>query len=423
MGATSNTETIAMANSDKLQLRSASSMFSGQIRAAVCWLLFTGLPLAPSLASESDISDKAVAQKIDQLGDPSFVIRETATRDLQRFGPQIQSQLIVALDHPDAEVRQRVRHVLHAVMKEDLRNRVNRFSNGQAGDDDPQLPGWEYYRDILGDGEAVRAQFAEALLAEPILMESLDQESAYAAHALQIRTQALYEKLIRTPGTHQQKNSRSRIAVAMPHMCVSALLIAAMNPDIQLDEQTGQKIFQLMQHSGYTQRISADPNPQPTRHLVGQFVRRSVGTSLAYQMLWMSMQYNLKEGLIPAEAIVRQQNQQPYVLQNAMLAIGKLGGKEHLGLLSEFLRDETPVTNRRASGGLRPQVRDVALAITIHLHNKNPRDFGFNKIRDNTQTLFQANTMGFDNQQGREAAFAAWDKWIRDQKTTNNNQP
>jgi hypothetical protein len=31
--------------------------------------------------------------------------------------------------------------------------------------------------------------------------------------------------------------------------------------------------------------------------------------------------------------------------------------------------------------------------------------------------------MGFDNQQGREAAFAAWDKWIRDQKTTNNNQP
>jgi hypothetical protein len=202
------------------------------------------------------------------------------------------------------------------------------------------------------------------------------------------------------------------------------LLIVAADPQIPIDEQTAQKIFQLMQHSGYTQQLASDPKHKAARSLVGHFVRRSVGTSLSYQMLWLAMQCNLKDGLVPAEAIVRDEAQQPYVLQNAMLAIAKLGDRQHLQLLQPFLKNETPVNNRRAAAGYLPQVRDVALAATIHLHGQNPRQFGFRRIRPNPQTLFQAGTMGFESSQNRQAAFDKWDQWLTEQKSkTSRGQP
>ena len=104
------------------------------------------------------------------------------------------------------------------------------------------------------------------------------------------------------------------------------------------------KIFQLMNYSGLTQNLMPDGST-PHRRLVGHFIRRSAGTSLAYQMLWLSMQYNLNEGLVPAEMIIREKAPQPYVLQNAMLAIAKLGDQGHIPILEPYLSNEQPVNN------------------------------------------------------------------------------
>lgn len=393
--------------------------FARSAQALACCYLLLILILIPSNVDAQSADAAATAQQaIKQLGDSSFAVREAATRRLLQLGIQIQPQLIESLNHPDAEVRQRIRRILHSVMEEDLRKRMNSFSSGKSIADGRQLPGWDHYRNIIGSDEQAREQFTEALQAEPILMESLEQEPVYTARAIQIRTQVLYRELIRTPGSNAPGNSSSSLRKApTPIANVTALLIASTNQEIPIDEQTGQKIFQLMQHSGFTQRLSANDGPTPARLLAGHFIRHSTGTSLAYQMLWLAMQCNLKEGLIPAEAIIRDENRQPYVLQNAMLAIGKLGGDEQLDLLDAFLDDDTSVNNRRATDGFNPKIRDVALAVTIHIHGQNPRDFGFTKIRDNAQTLFQANTMGFDSQRSREAAFTKWEAWLSKQKT------
>jgi hypothetical protein len=386
---------------------------------ACCCLLLILFLIPSNVDAQSADATTTAQQAIGQLRDSSFAVRESATRRLLQLGIQIQPQLIEAINHPDAEVRQRIRRILHSVMEEDLRKRMNHFSTGKSIAGGQQLPGWDHYRTIVGSDEPAREQFAKALQAEPILMESLEQETAYTARAIQIRTQVLYRELIRTPGSNAPGNSSSSLHKdSTPIASVTALLIASTNQDIPIDEQTGQKIFQLMQHSGFTQQLSANDGPTPARQLAGHFIRHSTGTSLAYQMLWLAMQCNLKEGLIPAEAIIRDENQQPYVLQNAMLAIGKLGGEEQLDLLDSFLSDDTPVNNRRATSGFNPKIQDVALAVTIHIHGQNPGDFGFKKIRKNAQTLFQANTMGFDSQRSREDAFTQWETWLSKQKTS-----
>jgi len=53
----------------------------------------------------------------------------------------------------------------------------------------------------------------------------------------------------------------------------------------------------------------------------------------------------------------------------------------------------------------------VALATTIHLHGKNPKDFGFSHLRPNQQTLYQAGTMGFASPEQRKVAFDRWNAW------------
>ena len=368
-------------------------------------------PTGAVAATLHQAAESTIDELILQLGAPSFSQREEASRQLQRRGIETQPQLILALDHSDAEIRQRVRRVLRQIIEEDFRQRTAAFAAGHALDDQRQLPGWILFRGIAGDGADARSLYLSAIKSEPVLLESLNQDSVYAAFAVRSRADSLYTYLIRNP-TMQGVVSNRQAANGN----VAALLLAVANPSFDFDDQTGQKIFQLMQHSGYTQHLVPSSNQHAARRLAGQFIRRSADTSLAYQSLWLSMQCDLKEGLVPAETIIRRGERQPYVMQNAILAVGKLGGLEHLELLKPLLEDETPVDDRVRKGGFEPQVRDVALAVTMHLHGRNPKAYGFTKITSNLQTVFQPNTMGFDQQQQRDAAFKKWEAWVADQQ-------
>jgi len=53
----------------------------------------------------------------------------------------------------------------------------------------------------------------------------------------------------------------------------------------------------------------------------------------------------------------------------------------------------------------------------MHLHGRNPKDFGFEKIQNHPQTLFNQNSMGFDSDQQRAAAIAKWQAWLEKQPT------
>ncbi len=56
------------------------------------------------------------------------------------------------------------------------------------------------------------------------------------------------------------------------------------------------------------------------------------------------------------------------------------------------------------------QVRDVALAILLYLEGHDPKDFGFQKRRPSANMVYQPNTLGFENDEVRAAAFAAWEE-------------
>ena len=378
---------------------------------ASCAGALFSLPNSRLHASDPD----SITRAIDDLSNASFSVRTRAEQQLLQIGAPAERPLIDVLDDPDPETRRSARRILQHILADRLQTQIRLFSKAGPEAVTPPLPGWTFYREQVGDDPQSQASFVDAVLAEPVLLESLSQEDNYSSQALRSRTQTLYDKLIRNPGRNPGGSRGPGTSAVASVGSVMALLIVAANNATDLDEQTAQKLFQLMNYSGLTQNLMADADDiseqtTPHRRLVGHFVRRSAGTSLAYQMLWLSMQYNLQEGLVPAELIIREKTPQPYVLQNAMLAIAKLGDAEHIPMLAPYLSNEQPVNNRRGNG-FQPLVRDVALATTIHLHGQNPKDFGFTHIRPNRQTLFQAGSMGFANPKQREAAFNRWNAW------------
>jgi hypothetical protein len=144
--------------------------------------------------------------------------------------------------------------------------------------------------------------------------------------------------------------------------------------------------------------------------LVGSFIETTAELQLAYQTIWLAMHHNLKEGLVPAVSLVERRDRQPYMLQNALLCVGKLGDRRHLELVELLLEDESPVDGRIANAS-RPQICDIALAVSIHLAGQDPKSFGYSKLQLSTQTLFQASTLAFASDPMREQALEKWRIW------------
>ncbi len=355
-------------------------------------------------ASKAAIDPKT-SDLIQQLGDVSFAVRQRATRELQALGIAAKPNLVVALQSKDAEIRTRARAILVEVLNADFRRRVAEFAADRTGEESHDLPGWRMFHETIGSDRLARRVFLEAIRAEPILLESIEQSPDYAASTLNSRSTNLYNRYIRNPMYR---------GIVEPGQAgeanVDALLIAAMNPHLPLDEQVATRIYQLVQHAGLRQQLESGTRQEPVRRLVGSFIRRTADSPLAYQTIWLAMHHDLKDGVVPAEAIIRRRDRQPYMLQNAILCIGKLGDRRHIALLEPLLDDVTPVDGR-ISNAARPQVCDAALAVSIHLAGLDPKDFGFTKLQPNAQTLFQSNTLAFDTDAQREQALANWRQW------------
>ncbi|NIO33472.1 MAG: hypothetical protein GTO26_00455 [Planctomycetales bacterium] len=352
---------------------------------------------------QGDSQPQAIQQLIAELGDPSFAVRQRTSRRLEELGLVAKPALVAGLQDPDAEVRHRVRRILVRVLELDFENRIAAFAAGKSATAD-DLPGWMLLKSIAGDGPAVRQLFIEAIRGEPLLLEALDQGHTYAAQAVVLRTQQLYQARLRNPNARQNLANNSQFAAS-----VAALLIVIADGETELDERTASMIFQMMHRSALLRRLGS--REQPVRALVGVFIQRTAETSMAYQSLWTAMQYNLKEGLIAATAIIRRGEQRPYVLQDAILAIGKLGTKEHIKLLTPLLADDTALShqfNRQATKSITPQVRDVALAVIIHLSGEKPQDYGYTTIQQDPIRLFRSNTMRFSSDAKRAAALKTW---------------
>jgi hypothetical protein len=147
------------------------------------------------------------------------------------------------------------------------------------------------------------------------------------------------------------------------------------------------------------------------RKVYFHFVESRADDNLVNQCAWLCAQHRITEGAdVLARVLQAGKVTQVYAKAQALCAIGTVGTKDHIKLLEPYMSDGTQVQPFFLGRGSRGEVRikDIALAMTIHLSGKNPKDCGFVIWNVYQNQLLQYHQLGFATKEDREAAFKKW---------------
>ncbi|MFO0800936.1 MAG: HEAT repeat domain-containing protein [Gemmataceae bacterium] len=103
---------------------------------------------------------------VRQLGSPSYQAREEASAELAKLGRAARPALLEAVaESPDYEVRARAARLLPRAEAADLQLRIDAFVADADGKKTHDLPGWDQFREQVGNDRPSRALFAELMKA------------------------------------------------------------------------------------------------------------------------------------------------------------------------------------------------------------------------------------------------------------------
>jgi hypothetical protein len=346
-----------------------------------------------------------VAQCVRQLGSDSFAVREQATSKLVELGMVARDALAEACNDSDAEVRARARDVLGLVQESDFRDRLEAFSADFDGSHKKTLPGWEQFSGSVGAGPRARQLFVEMQRAEPELLELLVAGGKPASEALETRCKSVVQQAIQTP-------PEGRMSLGT----IASVLFVASAKTVNVDEQVNsqlvpwlisQPIFQKSAHSGESSPL--------LKQLLGVWVMKDSRSTAAAENLKYAVNFELKaESIELATRVLGDRQVTVTARPLALLMLGKFGGKQHMATIEKLLEDAAScgmVQAHNPSRQVEIQVRDVALAVLLHLTGQNLREYGYLAVQSNPITLFQVGTLVFSQPGNREAALKKWTRW------------
>lgn len=376
-------------------------------RATLARLLVGGVLAVSARPGQVPAQEQAVAPPSDaaslvrQLGSESFQEREVAMLGLARLGVAAKPALLAGLDSPDAEVRQRCRRVLEVVLDLDFRERVRRFAADSEGRQQHDVPGWKEFAEMTGGVPAARDLYVEVLEAEPHLIEVLGSAPQSMNEMVLLRAQQLQLK--------RSVNAQTRQPQEVSLGSIVALLFVTAHPSVNLPDNLQTTTLNYLNYPAFQQAINAGPRADMLRALVGAWIRRGQGPP--YQMMTLALRYQLPDGIQPALAVVRQQQVQPQIRMQALLVVGRFGTREHIPLLEQQLADKDAVPYRVNRNPVPTQVRDVALAVLVKLTGQKLADYGFDRAQEPMPGMLALHTLGFPNDELRQAALDKWTAW------------
>jgi hypothetical protein len=340
---------------------------------------------------------------VQQLGDASFFTREEASDELIRQGVAAKAALIEGLGDPDVEIRTRARRILERVLHDEFETRLAAFV---ADVDDKQqhcLPGWERFKEAVGDSRAARTLFADMMRSEQSLLSAYESESPELWELFANRASWLQSAFA---------SSATQTLSIPPHVMATLLLIGS-DTTLPKHSQGFLQLYQLLYFPSTKQAIAGGSHREILRVLLEKWVAAAAKAGSQYGIT-IALKYDLKEaGLQQAKRVIEQGTNSPSLLQYAIICVGRFGSERHTDLLKPLLDNKTVChtwsnTQLKKNGTIKIQVRDVALVVTLRLMGKDPEQFGFKLLRESPETLYYVYTFGFIEEEEREAAHSKW---------------
>jgi hypothetical protein len=373
----------------------------------------------PALASAEPTPPTAdqITAWIDQLGHSAYAVRQSAAEHLMAAGASARDALSKESDSPDPETRAAARRIVALIDTSEANRRLAEFAADTDGRRGLTLPGWPEFGDLVDQDESARALFVDMqrheapLLAEVFGPGPREGKSSWddrLARLLNIRTM---------PG--------SQVFAPPLGSCATMMFLGAA-PNSDIDDTRANYLFGLALRPPLREALQARHAPNTVRKLVIAWITKCPNHSeptLRDRLTLMSI-YGLDECLPLPQAIVRGGPEylsiSPALRASAALAVGRFGSKDDVPILEPMLDDETVFAVPNGPQGTVGvvQVRDVALAVMIHLTGQEPKDYGFSHVRLNPQNLFEPISLSLDSNDDRISAIAKWRAWKAAQAST-----
>ncbi len=391
-------------------------------------------------------------QLVEQLGAASYEHRERAAALLKEVGAEALPSLRRAARHNDLEVRYRAAKLLDTIERAEQQQILSEFVSGGDRDWGSLLPGWRRFTRIVGQDVSARELFAAMHHDEPEVMRLTNWPGPELRTAVERRVLQF------------RRSKRHSTASRMSPATVAVLLFVMLDPRLDISG-TAHSVMAVVFGQRVVRGELKSSEDSALRRLMSRWIADADDVSPA-QRVAIAVQYGFATGVEPSLQLIRSQAKGSQI-QNAIFAVAKLGGPEHLPDLHALLIDDSVLSQRQghakrnttdelrrrvreatrslAEAAARSfdfppslprqsppqqssprqgsdqvvfssQVRDVALAAMIHIIGQNPRDYGFTELRPHKDYLYAANTAGFGSDERRDRALRKWALWAKVQR-------
>ena len=361
---------------------------------------------APDVPESNSDDAQQYDQWVEQLGADDFQERESALRRLTGQGLASRAALRRGLKNPDLEIRLRCGQILAAILADDLNHRLSAFIDDVDGKQDHKLPAWDIYSKYAGDDRGARELFVEIFRGERELLMALDAPPQDREAQFLTRLERMQEEMF---GRSRPNNT------PVPVHTLAALLLIAGQQEGKLSIHAGIRMYSYLTQQQVKQAITEGSRSEQLTRLTSNWVAANANNStIARYALITAMRYDLKEtALEVTRKLVAAKDTSISTLPYAALSIGKFGDRSDLKLLEPHLanKDVCHTWQNGAKAAVKIEVRDVVLATLLHLSEQDHKQYGFDMLQRDAQTLFSIHTCGFVENEDREAAITKWKQW------------
>lgn len=355
----------------------------------------------PTAGVDTAAVEAEAAQLVEQLGDEQYLVREAAMDKLLRLGLPSLKAIERGSRHVDREVRYRCERILILVRQLEFEKRLEQFLNDSGTGSEFEFPGWDAYRKLYGDSRDNRLLFVEMHRAEPELMASLAKGKAKVIETITTRGNEI-QQMIQILNQSGQE---------LPLGSVMAMLFVGLAGEAEGNQPAASLVYNFCYQPSFRNAIMGGKSKDLLRKMLGAWIRKG-DDWVGYQGMMLALQYDMPDGLIPAERMLKNENTQPHLRQYAIVTFAKLGDPATQPILEKVLSDQRVCGTWQFNNvNIETQIRDVALAALVHMTKQDHKQYGFERIQMAQPYVFSPHTAGFDKAEKRAAAFKKWEEY------------
>ncbi|MDA7952055.1 MAG: hypothetical protein MPJ24_11275 [Pirellulaceae bacterium] len=367
--------------------------------------------LALDLLDITEIQQKEARQFVRDLASVEFSVRERAQQGLKAIGPGVLPILKEGLSTSDREVRFRLEQIQHSLGEEYFNVALLRFRQNKELPPGFEIPGWTKFQEIAGSSEGSRSLYADLVDEKPELLKRAFSDSEKLGPLL---TEAL-----------TQAQAWQYVDASQPQEVVLTLLFldCCLEGELPLQSANQLQYFcnQPVMRKLFTEtrKNEKDRTPRATvvKKLFAHWLSKPAPPLCRHYRAVLAEQNGFHEAaVLHTVAFLENGTQQsiPQLVRAFRILVQYSDLKKQGQLMSKFLTDKrvcsSGVSRDNRKYNLSIQVRDLALATLIVIHDQDFKEYGFLPLEKGEKFgdhLF-LQKYGFEKNEQRVIALEKW---------------